>query len=139
MRARGLLISLLSFTLVLSGCNYEYVLIEPAEFRQTIDGDRIIDLERQPLRYSFREYGDHLLVRIANPTADPATLQCERCYVVDPEAESHPLRGTTIGPGSFITFGLPPIVRVYDAGPRFGIGVGVGTAFNYRDPCPGDD
>ena len=45
--------------------------------------------------------------------------------MVDPEGQSHPLRGQSIAAKSFIKLILPPMrPRIENTGPTFGIGVG---------------
>lgn len=125
--------TLLLAAFALAGCaKYQFELVEPAQHANVITRDEPVDVHIDPLVYVLREYDRQLVIRIINENDEPATIHGERSYVVDPEGETHPLRGGTIAPSSFITFGVPPIARYYRSGPQFGFGVGVGTSFNVR-------
>jgi hypothetical protein len=126
-----LLTSLLLWLASSTGCaRYQYSLVRPAESAQMIERRDEIFVQWMPLDYGFRDLNRALGVRIANVSDDPITLIGERSYVVDPRGETHPMHGGTIAPHSFIAFTLPPMAQVYaaPAGPRFGIGMGVGRA-----------
>ena len=86
--------------------------------------DQVVKID--PLEYRLRSVDSRLVMRIYNPTEDPIELLGPRSSVVDSEGQSHPLRSQTIAPQSFIKLIFPPPrPRVYDSGPRFGIGVGI--------------
>ncbi|MCI0365295.1 MAG: hypothetical protein L0Y44_14345 [Phycisphaerales bacterium] len=115
------------FVALLNGCaTYEYVLVEPVEFARTI-GREDVAIEREPLTYRFTDLKSRLGVKVVNPNDEPVTLVGEKSYVVDPAGQSYPMRGGTIAPDSFVAFTIPPAARMYDAGPRFGVGVGFGS------------
>lgn len=128
-------IALAGMTLLLvSGCaHYEYDLVSPPELAQHIGakGDQVI--HRDPLEYRLRAVEDRLVMNIDNPTNDPITLLGDRSYVVAPGGQSHPVRGQTIAPHTFMRMILPPMHPFYqETGPGFGIGIGIGSAWGYR-------
>lgn len=127
--------------LSLAGCaRYEYDLINPPELARHIgtQSDEIVRVD--PLEYRLRTYDNRLVMSVFNPTSDPVTLMGDRSYVVDPAGQSHPLRGQTIAPGTFVRLILPPMrPGYYQTGPTIGIGVGVvgysgfyGHRYGYR-------
>ena len=88
-----------------------------------------------PLEYRLRSYENRLVVNVFNPTPDPVTLAGERSYVVAPNGQSHPLRGQTIAPDTFVKMILPPMRPYYrESGPNigFGLGVGISSRGHYR-------
>src|SRR5688572_7335810 len=115
--------------LLLSGCaSYEFDLIHPPQHASHIgeDLDRLVTID--PLEYRMRTVENRLVMRIYNTTDEPIQLRGDQSVVVEPEGESHPLRGQTIAPGSFLKLIFPPIrPRVYDSDPNFGVGFGVGV------------
>jgi hypothetical protein len=126
MRSAGFLMAVL--LCLGTGCaHYEYNLVRPPELTRHIgtETDEVFTVD--PLQYRLRTVDNRLVVRIYNTTDDPVELLGTRSTVVDPDGQSHPLRGQTIAAGSFIKLIFPPIPpRIYDYGPTFGIGVGYG-------------
>ena len=122
--------------IVAAGCaRYEYDLVQPAELKRHIGRnlDQVVMVD--PLEYRLRTVDNHLVARIHNRTDDPIRLLGDKSVVVDPEGESHPLRGQTIAANSFIKVIFPPLrPRVYSPGPHFGFGVGVGAGRYHRHP-----
>jgi len=126
-------ILLATFLLVSVGCtHYEFDLVQPSNVATHIGtkADSVVALE--PLEYRFRAYEDHLIVRAFNPTEDPIELLGAQSSVVDPNGQSHPLRGATIEPHSFIQLVLPPVPGVYvQPGPNIGISIGGGYGYHH--------
>ena len=95
--------------MALCGCaHYEYRLVEPATASPLI-GKEPVAVACPPLQYSLARRGDHVVVRITNPTGQSVTLLPGRSYVVDPLGESHPVRGLSLGPHSYVPLLLPPL------------------------------
>jgi hypothetical protein len=114
------------------GCaHYEYRILQPADAAQAI-GKQPLTLRQDPLEYRFARQDDFVAMRIVNPTTDVVTLLQDKSYVVDPAGETHPLRGRTIAPHSYVGLTLPPLVRLYSAGYYSGFGMGYG--YGYYDP-----
>ncbi len=91
-----------------TGCaRFEYRLVEPAASAARI-GDAPLTVPYAPLEYGVTGRGDHLVVRVVNPTERAVSLVASRSYVIDPRGESHPVRGHVIGPHSHVWLGLPP-------------------------------
>ncbi|HEX3358916.1 MAG TPA: hypothetical protein VHS31_18200 [Tepidisphaeraceae bacterium] len=120
------------------GCtHFEYDLTEPTDIATHIGTKTDTTIKLDPLEYRFRAYDDHLIVQIFNPTEDSIQLMGDQSAVVDPQGQSHPLRGATMEPHSFIKLILPPPPPVIQpTGPSIGIGLGyVATQSRYRrDP-----
>lgn len=118
--------ALLIITAASAGCaKYQYAIIEPADLAQPIPRTAQAAVQVDPLGYEFVDLGHQLGVRIFNDADEPITLLGERSYVVDPEGQSHPLRGGTIAPSSYAAFTIPAMARIHHGGPRIGIGIGV--------------
>ena len=108
---------------------YEFDLAEPPDLAQRIGRDQEAAVRVGDLDYRLISYDNRLVIRIINPTDSALELLGEESFVVDPEGESHPLRGVTIAPDSFAKLILPPLREYpYDPGPRFGIGFGIGIS-----------
>jgi hypothetical protein len=125
-RALGIVLPLLLLT---TGCaHYEYDLTAPADLARHIGtkADEVVRLD--PLEYRLRSYDDHLVMQIFNPTADPITLLGDQSYAVAPDGQSHPLRGQTIAPNTFVKLIFPPPRPYYQSSPSIGIGFGVGVS-----------
>lgn len=129
---RNLLFSLsFAIAVLASGCRtYNYRIVEPANLAGTIT-DKTLNVVYDPLEYRFERWHDRLGMTIENTTGDRVTLRGNASYVVDPKGESHPLRGRTIAPHSYIRMLLPPVPAVYPAtsyydwwGPGFYSGFG---------------
>jgi hypothetical protein len=119
--------------IVLTGCaKYQFHIVEPAAQAQLIERKHAADITIEPLHYQLQEIDKYLAIRIENPTDEPITILSERSYVVDPDNETHALRGGTIAPQSFVTFSIPPLPYYRGAQSRFSIGFGVGTSYNVR-------
>jgi hypothetical protein len=119
----------LIWLILAAGCaRYQYSVVAPAEEARMIERRGEAILERDQLEYGLRDLDRSLGIRIANLTDEPVTLLGERSFVVDPTGQTHPMQGGTIAPHSFIAFAIPPAVRVYEPGPRFGVGLGMGRA-----------
>src|SRR5258707_1177104 len=89
------------------GCaHYEFRLVQPPNFAQTI-GKQPVTIHYDPLDYRLAGRGDALSMRVVNPTDEPVTLLSAKTYVVDPAGETHPLRGRSIAPHSYVGMSLP--------------------------------
>jgi len=114
MNATRFLPLLLGAVLAACGCKqYEYRVLEPAHTAGLIEDKRAMVVRYDPLDYRLSRYHDHVAVRIINPTGDAVMLLGQKSYVVDPQGESHPLRGQPIGPHSHIWLLLPPVPASY--------------------------
>jgi len=111
---------------ILCGCRqYEYRLLQPV---QQVIGKQTVTVPYEPLEYRLTIRDDYLDMRVVNPTDDRVTLLTPKSYVVSPASETHPLRGRTIAPHSFVGMTLPPVIKVYHAGyPAFSFGFGYGV------------
>ncbi len=129
-RRLALYAAVLTALITFTGCAvYQFRLAEPVEHAATIDQEGMtFDLD--PLHYHLYEHGSRLGLRISNPGSEPITLLGERSYLIDPEGETRAILGGTIGPHSYITEVLPPQVEAIRSGPRFGVGIGVGTGYS---------
>src|SRR5258708_4326055 len=88
--------------ILISGCKtYNYQLAEPPNLA-TLITDKPVTVTYTPLEYTLVRQHDRLGMTIMNPTDDRVTLDSHRSYVVDPRGESHPLRGRSIAPHSYI-------------------------------------
>jgi hypothetical protein len=119
------ILAILMLAFISGGCaKYEYNLVRPPEQARHIGTsvDAVVTLE--PLEYRMRSFDNRLVIRIYNGTQDAIGLLGTKSAVVDPEGQSHPIRGQTIVPGSYIKLILPPIKpEYYDPyGPYFGFG-----------------
>lgn len=120
---------LFAFTLLTGCARYEYAITQPPDLNRHIGtkSDQVVELD--PLLYRLRTADNRLVVRIYNQGDDPVELLGEQSFVVDPQGQSRPLRGQTIAPHAFVKMIFPPMrPRVYDSGPRFGVGLGVGIS-----------
>jgi hypothetical protein len=117
-----------------SGCaRYEYDLVRPPELSRHIGRELDAVVQMEPLEYRFRTVDNRLVVRIFNQSDETIQLIGERSSVVDPDGQSHPLRGGPIAPHSFLKLIIPPPrPTVYDSGPTFGVGLGVGVSRHYH-------
>jgi hypothetical protein len=115
---------------VAGGCaRYEYDLVSPPDLARHIGSKADEVLRVDPLEYRLRSFDNRLVVHVHNPTDDPVQLVGGQSYVVAPTGQSHPLRGQTIAPGTFIKLIFPPPRPYYPAShPNFGIGFGVGIS-----------
>jgi hypothetical protein len=131
-RSSILLVGGLLCTLLLTGCaTYEYDLVLPEQFATHIGRKQDVRITIDPLEYRFRSVDNRLVIRIFNPTKDPIELSGAQSSAVDPHGESHPMRSQTIVPGTFIKLILPPPrPTIYETGPHFGFGFGIGTRFH---------
>ena len=113
---------------LLGGCaRYEHDLVAPPDLARHIGSNEDAVVADAPLEYRLRSVEGRLVMRVYNPTQDPITLLGEKSYVVDPNGQSHPLRGQTIAPDTFVRFILPPMrPGYYQSNPTIGIGLGVG-------------
>jgi hypothetical protein len=111
---------------VAGGCaNYEFDLIRPDQFHAHV-GTKDVAFTRAPLQYRLNAVEGRLVMRIYNPTENPIQLLGELSTVVDPQGQSHPLRGGVIAPDSFIKLILPPLGPDLErSGPSIGLGFGV--------------
>lgn len=127
---------------LLCGCaNYEYVLVQPAQFARSITEERT-RITYPPMEYEFAEEDDHLLMAVINPGQEPVRIVQSKSFLVSPDGESHPLPASLIAPRSYKAMLLPPEPQTYRASPSFSIGFGVGhffggphfgTGFGYHD------
>jgi hypothetical protein len=144
MRVAPLLLTVALAATTVGCARYEYDLVQPPELTRHIGTkvDQVVAVE--PLEYRLRTADNRLVMRVFNPTTQPIELLGPRSSVVDPQGQSHPLRSQSIAPQSFIKLIFPPLrPRLYDAGPTFGVGVGVysgGARHRHRrfidDPYP---
>src|SRR3954466_12994253 len=101
--------ALLLSLLLATGCtHFEYELVRPADFAQHIGTKEDVTVSLDPLEYRFRSYEDHLVIRIYNPTDEPIKLIGDESSTVDPQGQSHPLRGAPTESPSFVKLILPP-------------------------------
>jgi hypothetical protein len=129
-RSLALLIALF----LLTGCtHYEFNIVSPADLRQHIGVDRDVRVTLAPIEYRLRAYEDHLVIQIYNRSNEAILLLSDQSAVVDPQGESHAVRGKVIAPEAYIKLILPPMPH-YAAmyGPGFGLGVGYGYGFGPR-------
>jgi hypothetical protein len=112
------------------GCaRYEFDLVHPPELARHVGADKPVEVTLDPLTYRLQTAESRLVMRIHNPTDAPVRLLGDQSTVVDLEGQSHPFRGQTIAPRSFIKLIFPPLrPRLEPHGPVFGIGVGVGVS-----------
>jgi hypothetical protein len=104
---------LLLLAFVAAGCRtYEYQILEPPNLSQTISKQPVV-VHYDPLDYRFARRQGYLGMRIINPTDDRIILVGDRSYVVDPNGQSHPIRGRVIGPHSFTEMLLPQTPQTY--------------------------
>jgi hypothetical protein len=125
---------LTSLTLGSIGCaRYEYDLVHPQELAQHIGRDKTVEVTREPLNYRFRTVESRLVMQVYNPTTAPVRLLGDQSTVVDPRGQSHPSRGQSIAPGSFIKLIFPPLMPVVaPRGPVIGFGVmAIGSSGGY--------
>lgn len=110
-----------------TGCaTYEFDITSPQDQVAHIGRKADTESKVEPLIYKWRAVDNRLVVRAFNPTSELITLLGNQSTVVDPQGQSHPLRGQPIAPNSFAKVILPPPrPRVYDHGPTFGVGVGM--------------
>ena len=114
-----------------SGCQtYEFHIVQPAQYAATIPKEPLV-FHMDPLDYRFTRDSDHLMVGIINPTTNRISLRGEQSYVVDPKGESHPLRGTVLGPHSYTRLILPPIPATAQVVGPYGYGYGWGWGPGY--------
>ena len=120
---------ILAAATLLGGCaTYEYDLTAPSEFARHIPRKVDAVVTREPFEYKMQSVDNRLVIRIYNQTDDQIQLLGERSSIVDPDGQSHPLRGGPIAPHSFLKLIIPPPrPRVYESNPTFGVGVGVGV------------
>ena len=124
----------LSACALLGGCaRYEYDLVHPPELRRHVGPktDQVIRLDS--IEYRLRTVDNRLVMRAYNRSDVPLQLLGEQSVVVAPDGESHPIRGRTIPPGSYVKLIFPPPrPRIQNYGPTFGVGVGVGYSSHDR-------
>jgi hypothetical protein len=113
---------LLTAAALVSGCRtYDYQIVRPAPGGRI--ADQPVTIQYEPLQYRLSRQHERLALHISNPTDDRITLRGDRSYVVDPQGESHPVRGRVIGPHSYTRMLLPPEPITY---PYYGYGAGWG-------------
>ena len=127
-RSTFAVVCLALFCLGAGGCTYEYDVVEPPDLAGHVGSKSDYVIKRDPLDYRMITYDNRLVIRVFNPTADPIILVGERSTLVDPSGQSHPLRGQTIAPQSFIKLILPPLRPQLEPGPSYGVGFGVGLS-----------
>lgn len=111
MKTKFFLLSLVA--VLLCGCQtYNYRIVQPSTAAPVV-GNQPVSLKYSPLEYQLSRDQSHLILRITNPTDERIILLGERSFVVDPQGESHPLRGRVIGPHSYTRLLLPPIPFSY--------------------------
>ena len=129
MRSASVAILALFVSVAATGCaRYEYDLVEPRDQQRHIGRAVDVAVQFEPLTYRLRTVDNRLVMRAYNNTDEPIQLLGERSTVVGPNGQSHPLRGQSIAPRSFIKLIFPPPrPQVYDrGGPTFGVGIGYG-------------
>ena len=130
-----LLVAIVAIALWCGGCaRYEYAIVSPPDVARHIGGDRDTVIGLLPLEYRFRSVDNYLVMRVFNPTREPVRLLGQESFVVDPHRQSHPLRGQTIAPGTYIKLIFPPPrPQLEPAGPSIGIGFGARYGYgSYR-------
>ena len=115
----------------LGGCaSYEYDIVKPAELARHVGSAEWASVVREPLEYRLRTVENRLVMEIYNRSPQRIQLVGQRSAVVDPSGQSHPLAPQPIEPDSFIKLILPPMpARATNTGPRFGVGIGIGSAY----------
>src|SRR6186997_3312137 len=94
---------ILAAATLLGGCaTYEYDLTAPPELSRHIPRKVDAVVQREPFEYRMQSIDNRLVIRIFNQTDDQIQLVGERSTIVDPEGQSHPLRGGPIAPHSFL-------------------------------------
>jgi hypothetical protein len=123
--------------LALCGCrHYEYRLVEPAQYARVI-GKEPVTIPYDPLQYRLARQNDHLAMRIVNPTDDPVRLLENKSYAIDPQGETHPVRGHFIAPHSYVRLNVPSIpitYTVYNTPPPLGFYPGWSYPFHSSYP-----
>jgi hypothetical protein len=107
------------------GCaHYEFDLTRPSDLATHI-GAKDVVIDRTPLEYRFNAVDNRLVMRIYNKAEDSIQLLGDQSTVVDPAAQSHPVRNAAIAPGSFIKLIFPPLgPNLERSGPSIGLGFG---------------
>ena len=127
---KSFLPALLVLAALAGGCQTSvYHVVQPPGVPQAI-ADEPVTIHNDPLDYRLARRGPRLSLSIINPTDDDIRLMANRSYVVDPEGESHPLRGRIIAPHSHVNLLLPPVPLIFPyESPGWGWGWGA-----YWDP-----
>ena len=125
------------------GCaRYEYDIVRPPDVARHVGADHDTIVFIAPLEYRLRSVDNYLVMRVFNPTRAPIRLLGQESFAVDPHRQSHPLRGQTIAPGTYIKLIFPPLrPRLEPTGPSIGIGFGARYGYGWyrrgywaRDP-----
>lgn len=136
---------LLPLLLAVAGCvngcaSYAYRVVKPPGVPQLVAKEPVT-LHDEPLDYGLARRGDRLGMRLSNPTDDQIVLVENGSYVVDPQGESHPIRGKVLAPHSYIRMRLPPVPQSIPypyANPPYPVSFGWGFStydpFWYYDP-----
>jgi len=129
------LLPLVLAAVCVAGCRtYDYRVVQPPGVPGVI-ADQPVIVHYDPLDYRLSRQRNRLNVRINNPSEDRIILTGNKSFVVDPQGESHPIRGRPIGPHSYVWLSLPPVPITY-AYPDYGWGPGwgVGMGWGWYDP-----
>lgn len=119
-----------SCLICLSGCaTYRFDIVNPPDLPRPIGHDQDTVLNVNAMEYRFRAVEDRLVARIYNRGRETVRLLGDQSTVVDPEGQSHPLRGTPLPPGSFMKVVLPPALHVEPTGPSIGFGFGYSSGY----------
>src|SRR5262245_51336259 len=105
---------------LLSGCTpYEFDMLEPPDLAAHIGRQEAQEVvfSRDNLEYRLRAYEGRLVMLISNSSDDAMQLVGEESYIVAPDGQSHPVRGQSIAPHSYMKLILPPMRPVYRAAP----------------------
>jgi hypothetical protein len=134
--ARVACIFIIGFAALGNGCaKYEYDLAQPAEHARHIGKGVDQSVTIEPITYRMRTVDNRLVIRAYNDTDEPIELLGDKSSVVDPSGQSHPLRGQSVAPHSFVKLILPPPrPQYYDPSPNVGFGIGYGMRVNADTP-----
>ena len=127
------LLLLLALLLLPACTRYEYDLVSPPDLAQHIARDKGAAITLDSINYRLDIVDSHLVIRAYNNSQDAIELLGNESFVVDPSAQSRPMKSQTIPPGTFVKVILPPMSLLYrDPGPRIGIGLGVGISSGHH-------
>jgi hypothetical protein len=107
---RGFWFTLPFLAILCCGCaSFQFEIKEPPVPQPLVTADHETDLAIDPLQYRLITDSGHLVMFIDNPAAQPIDLLGEKCAIVDPDGDTHPLQNDTIQAGSSIKEIFPPL------------------------------